>query len=110
MTKSISQIRQLLRTEIRQLAFQAFDIEPQRAALRKQQDRAAAGRLALVKLDADQVERLVGTAEIDVARLAGQHPVEPKPRDQATRLGLPRKRLFPVQPVDADHEPLLVLP
>ena len=33
-----------------------------------------------------------------------------KRRDRTARLGSARQRLLPVQPVDADHQPLFVLP
>src|SRR5580704_15333551 len=59
-TESLSHVPhipcQFLRPQIRQFAFQAFDIEPQRAALRKQQYGAAAGCVGLMKLNANQVD------------------------------------------------------
>ena len=51
-----------------------------------------------------------GCVQIDVARLAGQHPVEAQRRDQPARGGSARQRLLPVEPVHADHQPLFVLP
>ena len=63
-----------------------------------------------MKFDADQFQHRVRPGEIDVARLAGKHAVEAQCCDQPTRLGLARQRLLPIEPVHADHEPLLGLP
>src|SRR5258706_12874166 len=41
---------EIVSADIRQLAFEAFDVEPHRAALAEQQNRTAAGRLTGVKL------------------------------------------------------------
>src|SRR5436305_5409639 len=58
--------------EIGQLAFQAFDIEPQRAALAEHQERAAAGRITGMKLDPDQFKGCFRRLHVEVARLARQ--------------------------------------
>ncbi len=74
------------------------------------QKRAAAGLAVGMEFDADQFERGLRRPGIDIARFAGQHPVEAQCGDQAARRGFAGQRLFPVQPVHADDEPLLVLP
>ena len=63
-----------------------------------------------MELDADQFEHRLRLLQIDIARLAGQHPVEPRRRDQAARGGSARQCLLSVEPVHSDHQPLLVLP
>ncbi len=50
---------EIVGAEVGQLAFQALDVQPQRPALAEQQHRAAAGRLAGMKLDPDQFQRAV---------------------------------------------------
>src|SRR5438128_3937896 len=100
----------IVRAEVGQLAFQAFDVEPQRAAMAEQQEGAAAGLVAGAELDPDQFEQAVLRGRVDVAGLAGQHPVEPQRRDQPARRTLAGQRLLPVEPVQPDHQPLLALP
>ena len=63
-------------TEVGQLAFQAFDVQPQRLAMAEQEKRAAARGLAGMEFDPDQFQRGLGLLQIDVARLAGQNAVE----------------------------------
>ena len=58
---------QLIRPKIGQLAFQAFDIEPQGLAATEHQYRAAAGRLGRMKLDPNQFQHIVGCGQIDIA-------------------------------------------
>ena len=90
---------EIVGTEVGQLAFQAFDVQPQRLAMAEQQKRAAAGGLAGMEFDPDQFQRRLGLLQIDVARLAGQNAVEAQRRDRTARLGSARQRLLPVQPV-----------
>src|SRR5258708_25679160 len=97
-------------TEVGQFAFEAFDIEPQHAASGERQHRAAAGRHTRMKLHPKQFQRGFRSVQIDVARLAGQHPIESERRDQTARRDFTRYGLVPVQPVHADHQPLLGLP
>src|SRR6266702_1085980 len=105
---------QFVRPQIGQLAFQAFDVEADGAALGEQQQRAAAGLLVAavlgVKLDTDEVQNRRRRRNIDVARLAGEHAVETERRNQPARLGFAFQRLLPVQPAHADHQALLALP
>jgi len=63
-----------------------------------------------MEFDAEQVEHGIRRIEVDVARLARQHAIEPQRRDQPARLALALQGLLPVQPVHADHQPLLGLP
>src|SRR5688572_3860704 len=100
----------IVAAEVSQLAFEAFDVEPQRPAVGEQQHHAAAGDVAGIKLDSHELEGCRRRFQIDIARLARQHPVEPQRRGQATRRGFPRHRLFPVQPAHAHHQPLFALP
>ena len=96
--------------EVGQRAFEAFDVEPQRPAMGEQQERTASGGFPGMKLDSQEIKPCLRRPEIDIARLARQHAVEPQRRDQAARRGLPRQRLLPVQPGHADHQPLFALP
>src|SRR6202051_4645099 len=100
---------EIVGAEVGQLAFQAFDVEPQRAAMVEHQDRAAAGGVARMKFDAEQFQRGFRLSEVDIARLARQHPVEAQRRDQAARRGFAGHGLFPVQPAHADHQAFLAL-
>src|SRR3954447_14384257 len=79
---------QLIRPQIRQLAFKAFDVETDGAALGKQQQRAPAGGILAVEFNADEVQDSVRRVEVDVARLAGEHAVETEGGHQPARLGL----------------------
>src|SRR5881396_4059192 len=63
-------------TEVGQLAFQAFDVQPQRLAMAEQQKRAATGGFARMEFDPDQFQHRLRLRQIDVARLAGQDAVE----------------------------------
>src|SRR5216683_5670456 len=47
---------EIVGAEVGQLALQALDVQPQRPALAEHQHRAAAGRLAGMKLDPDQFQ------------------------------------------------------
>src|ERR1700677_4332566 len=100
----------IVRAKVGQLAFETFDVQPERAPLAEHQYRAAAGRIAGVKLDPEQFQPGFRRLQIDVARLARQHTVKAQRRDQAARGGLSRQRLLPIQPVHADHQPLFALP
>jgi hypothetical protein len=62
----------VIRAEVGQLAFQAFDIEPQRAAMAEQQQRTAAGGGAGTEFDADQFKQDFWRFGVDIARLAGR--------------------------------------
>src|SRR3954452_4970417 len=101
---------QLIRPQISQLAFKAFDVEADGAALGKQQQRAPAGGILAVEFNADEVQDSVRRVEVDVARLAGEHAVETEGGHQPARLGLAVQRLLPVQPAHADDQPLFALP
>jgi len=100
---------EIVHTEVGQLAFQAFDVEPQRPAMAEQQQRATAGRLAGMEFDPDQFQHSLRLVQIDTARLACQHPVEAQRRDQAARGGSARQCLLPVEPVHADHQAPFIL-
>jgi len=110
--RAVAQIAgtEIIRAKIGQLAFQAFDVEPQGLAATEHQYRAAAGRLGRMKLDPNQFQHIVGCLQIDIARLGGQHAVETQRRYQAPWRGFAGKRLFPIQPVHAYDQPLLALP
>src|ERR1700738_4734699 len=65
---------EIVGAKVGQFAFETFDIEPQRAAGREHQHRAAAGRSPRMKLDSEQLQRGSPGRHVNVARLAGQHP------------------------------------
>src|SRR4051795_9127522 len=96
---------QLIRPQISQLAFQAFDVEADGAALGKQQQRAPAGSVLAVEFDADEVQDSVRRLEIDVARLAGEHAVEAEGGHQPARLGPALPRLLPIPPAPCHRPP-----
>src|SRR6202165_3086871 len=78
---------EIVRAEIGQFAFQAFDVQPQRPAMAEHQHRAAAGDFTRMKLDPEQIQRGFRRLQLDVARLARHHPVKAQRRDQAARGG-----------------------
>ncbi|OIQ70405.1 hypothetical protein GALL_479820 [mine drainage metagenome] len=63
-----------------------------------------------MKLDPDQLQYRFRLLQIDIARLARQHAVKAQRRGEPARGGFSRQRLFPIQPVHADHQPLFALP
>src|SRR3982074_898434 len=60
---------EIIRAQVGQLAFQAFDVQPERPALAEKQDRAATRRRAGMKLDPDQLKGCFGRFQVDVAGL-----------------------------------------
>ena len=63
----------------------------------------------MVEFDPDKLKRRLRRADIDIARLARQHPVKAQSRDQAARRGFAGQGLFPVQSADANDQPLFSL-
>ena len=78
---------EIVGAEVGQLAFQAFDVQPQRLAMAEQEQRAAARGIGGVEFDPYQFQHRLPLLQIDVARLAGQNAVEAQGGDQAARFG-----------------------
>src|SRR5262245_5591771 len=64
------------RAKVDQFALQALDLQSQRSAAGKNQGDNAAGRVALVELDREQVEHRLLVFAIDIAALDGIDAVE----------------------------------
>ena len=66
---------EIVGAEVGQFALKAFDVEAQCRAVAEQQQRAAAGRIARMKLDADQVQGLRRTLEALVEQVTALRAV-----------------------------------
>src|SRR5215207_3721728 len=64
------------RTEIDRLDFQAFNLQPQRAATGKGQRHHAAGGVSLGKFDGEKIENLLLGRAIKAAALARKNAIE----------------------------------
>src|SRR5215208_2941208 len=94
------------RAQIGKLAFKALDFEPQRGAAREYQGHSPGGCVGLVVFHRQKVQHRVLGFRIDVAAAAGQHPIKPQRGAAALKTGRDLAAGFPVEPVDAENQPL----
>src|SRR5262249_58832316 len=76
------------RAEIGELAFEAFDLQPQGSAAGEEQRHLAAGRRRLRELDGAPVEHLVLLRPLHVAALAGEDAVKAERRAAALEMAV----------------------
>ena len=87
------------RAEVDQLAFQAFDLKPQRGAARTRQGDHASRRVAFVELDCEPVEHRPPVLAIDIAALDAVDAIKPQRCAATLELRGFAERPRPVEPV-----------
>src|ERR1700693_5688594 len=98
------------RTEVGELGFEALDVEPQRGIAGKHQGDEAGRRIGRGELDGEQVQYRVGIIRRNVPALDREHPVEPQGCAAAAEAWGGIDRRFPVEPIEAQHQPALGRP